>query len=71
LSERIRSALLTLTILLLIFHFSHRDPAPVVTQVDYCEINYRAAVRDMLGNWHTGWARGFGLCSLLDRFEYL
>jgi len=38
-------------------------------QVDYCVIDYPAAARDAAGEWHYGWAHGYGPCSLLDRYE--
>jgi hypothetical protein len=46
-------------------------PKPVKSAqvVPYCVITYPAAVKDAQGNWHKGWARGYGPCSQLDRFE--
>jgi hypothetical protein len=68
-SERVRCLILLLTILALVFHFSHQ-PAPVkVNHVAYCWIQYKAAIKDLLGHWHNGWAQGFGPCSQLDRYE--
>lgn len=64
-----RDLILTLTILALVFIFAHQ-PAPVKTvQTDYCVITYKAAGKDLLGNWHIGWAKGYGPCSQLDRYE--
>jgi hypothetical protein len=45
-------------------------PTPVQpTQVDFCVIDFPAAAKDENGVWHKGWGRGYGPCSLMDRFE--
>jgi hypothetical protein len=65
----IRDLILTLTLLAVIFVAAHQ-PAPVKTvQVDYCVITYRAAGKDESGQWHFGWARGYGPCYLQDIYR--
>jgi len=46
------------------------EPAPVKTAVvvPYCIIDFKAAGKDIFGNVVTGWARGYGPCSLQDKF---
>lgn len=65
----IRAGILAVTICLIIFAAANQ-PKPVKSdQVDYCVITYKVAGKDADGEWHTGWARGYGPCSLLDRYE--
>lgn len=68
-SPLIRSIILAATAVALVCLWLDR-PAPVkAVQVDYCVIDYPAAARDAAGEWHYGWAHGYGPCSLLDRYE--
>lgn len=60
---------------ILYFRNGNPRPAPVVVhQIDYCVISERAAARDAFGEWHFGWATGYGPCSKngfqqADRYE--
>jgi hypothetical protein len=65
----IRVTILALTAAILLCLWLDR-PTPVKSvQVDYCVISYRAQVFDRLGQPHTIWTKGYGLCSELDRYE--
>lgn len=67
----IRAVIVSATIAALIIGWLER-PTPVKSvQVDYCVIDYKAAGKDQFGNWHTGWAKGYGPCTLLDRYEQI
>ena len=65
----IRDAVLTATILLLILILDNQ-PKPVKDeQVPYCDIDYPVAQKHPLtGEWMKGWGRGFGPCSLQDKY---
>jgi hypothetical protein len=65
----LRDAVLTATILALIF-IADNLPRPVKdNQVPYCMIDYQASVRHPLtGEKVTIWTRGYGLCSAQDKF---
>ena len=65
-----RALILTITVLALIF-IADNQPRPVKSvQVDYCVITYKAAAKNpMTGEMMSGWATGYGPCSLLDRYE--
>ena len=66
---RIRIAVLTATILLLILIANNRLRPVKDEQVPYCEIDYPVAQKHPLtGKWIYGWGVGFGPCSLQDRF---
>lgn len=66
----IRAGILAVTICLIIFAVANQ-PRPVKSvQVDYCVITYKAAAKHPLtGETMFGWAKGYGPCSLLDRYE--
>lgn len=65
----IRAIILSATIAALVSLWMDKPPpvkaAPVVA---YCVIDYKAAGKDIFGNVVTGWARGYGPCSLQDKF---
>lgn len=64
----VRDAILTVTILALIY-IADNHPRPIKSaQVDYCVIEYKAAGKDLFGNVVTGWAKGYGPCKLQDKF---
>ncbi len=66
-----RDAILTATILALIFIAAHW-PQPVKSvEVPYCVVSYKAAGKDAAGEWHTGWAYGYGPCSLQDSYRQI
>jgi len=46
------------------------EPMPVkaAVVVPYCIIDFKAAGKDIFGNVVVGWTRGYGLCSLQDKF---
>lgn len=67
--ERARSAVLLSTILILIYWAAHQPNPVEVVEVKYCQINFRAAYKDENGEWVKVWARGYGLCSEMDRYE--
>jgi len=65
----IRATILALTAAILLCLWLDR-PAPVKSvHVDYCVISYRTKVVDIFGNPRVVWAKGYGPCSLLDRYE--
>ena len=64
-----RDLILTLTILAIIYT-ADNWPKPVKdNQVAYCLLTYKAARKDIFGQWETGWAKGYGPCKDLDRYE--
>lgn len=65
----IRDLILTVTILCIVYIAAHQPPPVKTVQVDYCVIEYKAAAKDRFGIWHEGWARGYGMCRYLDRYE--
>lgn len=67
--EFARDAILTLTLLACVHLFANLHVTKRADGAQYCIITYRAAGRDQAGNLIQGWARGYGLCSLLDRYE--
>lgn len=68
-AEIARDAILTATLLACIFLFAHQSAPVKVVNTPYCVITYKAAGYDQFGKLHLGWARGYGLCSELDRYE--
>ena len=67
----IRDLILTLTILALIGIAANQSHIKTV-QVAYCVIDYKAAGKHPItGETVTGWARGYGPCSFLDRYEFI
>lgn len=66
-----RDAILTATLLALIFMFAHQPSKPQIVQVDYCVIDYHVGAFDQNHELHTGWGKGYGPCSLLDRYEQI
>lgn len=83
----LRDAVLTATILALIF-IADNQPKPVKdTQVPYCEIDQRTASKalgiypdgspafDENGQrrwlWQFSWEKSYGQCDLLDRYEFI
>lgn len=66
---RVRCLILALTICALIF-IAANQPKPVkAVEVPYCVITYKAIGPDQFGRKRLGWARGYGPCTLLDRYE--
>lgn len=66
----IRNLILTVAILGIIFAADNwPKPVKAAEAVPYCRITYKAAGRDIFGNWQSGWVTGYGPCSLLDRYE--
>jgi len=64
-----RDFILTLTVLSLIY-IADNWPRPVKdNQVPYCVIQFKAAGKDAFGNPITGWATGYGPCSLQDIYR--
>jgi hypothetical protein len=69
--SRPRSLVLLLTILALIY-MAANWPRPVeVVETKYCVIDFPAAYKDRDGKWVKVWGRGYGLCSEMDRFEFI
>lgn len=69
-----RAVILSLTIAALIMLWTEPAPPPpkVAAVTPYCVIDYLAAQRHPLtGEWVTGWAKGWGPCKFLDRYEYI
>ena len=64
----IRSLVLTLTILAIIFLAANQPPPARMVEVPYCVVDFRAAGKDQFGVWHYGWGEGYGPCHLQDRF---
>jgi hypothetical protein len=70
-SSLIRAMLIAFAIATLICAFIDQ-PAPVkTTQVDYCVVTYKRAAKDERGVVHFGWAKGWGPCTDLDRYEFI
>ena len=47
------------------------QPKPVkisAVVIPYCKITYKAGGHDQFGQWRTGWATGYGPCSLQDKY---
>lgn len=65
----VRDAILTATIVALIFLAAHQPPPVKDNQVPYCQITYKAARKNLFGEWETGWATGYGPCSLQDIYR--
>jgi len=66
----IRAVVLSATIAaLLTLWMDKPKPPKKITQVDYCQVDLRVAVKDELGNWRFGWGSMFRPCSELDRYE--
>lgn len=64
----IRAVILSATIAALVVMW-REQPTPVkVVETPYCVIDYKAAGKDIFGNVVTGWAKGYGPCSLQDKF---
>jgi hypothetical protein len=67
----IRAIVLAATIAALFTMWMDR-PAPVKSvEVPYCVISEKVAGRDADGEWHTGWARGYGPCSRQDIYRQI
>ncbi len=65
----IRAGLIAITICLVIALINDA-PKPVKdNQVPFCVIDEKAAFKDQFGQWHTGWSKGFGPCSLQDIYR--
>lgn len=65
-----RDLILTLTILAIIFTADNwPKPVKAAEPVPYCVITYKAIGKDMFGRKTVGWAKGYGPCTLLDRYE--
>ena len=67
--ELARDAILTVTLLACVHVFASQHATPRADGVPFCVITYKAAGYDQEGKLHKGWARGYGPCSLLDRYE--
>lgn len=65
----IRAVVLSATIAALLTLWMDKPKPPKITQVDYCQVDMRVAVKDELGNWHFGWGSMFRPCAELDRYE--
>ncbi len=64
-----RDFILTLTILALI-QIAYEWPKPVKdNQVPFCVVTFKAARPDGAGGYETGWAQGYGPCSLQDIYR--
>ncbi len=64
-----RDLILTVTVLSIIF-VADNWPKPVKdNQVAYCVITYKAARKNALGEWESGWGQGYGPCSLQDIYR--
>jgi hypothetical protein len=67
----IRAIVLAATIAA-IFTMWMDQPAPVKSvETPYCLISYKVAGKDSAGDWHTGWAYGYGPCSLQDIYRQI
>jgi hypothetical protein len=65
----IRAVILAATLAALLCLYLDQ-PTPVkAVQIDYCVIDEHFAAKDELGRWHRFWAKGYGPCSRLDRYE--
>ena len=65
-----RAVLIAATVAMLVCMWMDRPSPPLeYPAVSYCVITYKTAGKDPLGNYHFGWAKGWGPCSLLDRYE--
>lgn len=67
----IRAIVFSATIAALICLWLDRPTPSRLVQSDYCVITYKAAQKNELGEWETGWATGFGLCSLQDIYRQI
>jgi hypothetical protein len=67
--EMTRAIILALTAFALICLWLDQ-PKPIKSvQVDYCLVDMKVAAPDQFGVWHKFWAKGYGPCSDLDRYE--
>ncbi len=65
----VRAGIIAVTICLVIALINDA-PKPVKdNQEAYCVIVEKAAQKDQFGNWHIGWAQGFGPCRLQDVYR--
>lgn len=65
----IRGGILAVTICLIIFAIDNQ-PRPVKSaEVAYCVVTYKAARKDLMGEYEFGWAKGYGPRSLQDIFR--
>lgn len=60
--------LIIITIAALFWLWLDRPAPSRLVQTDYCLIDYKAAGKDLFGEWHSAWVKGYGLCSLQDKF---
>ena len=66
-----RDLILTLTAVALVY-VADNWPKPVkpVETVPYCIIDFPTGrIHPLTGEWQKGWGRGYGPCTLLDRYE--
>lgn len=69
-AELARDAILTATLLACIFLFAHLQAPLKPVKVDYCgQVASRYLATDQYGGKHIIWAKGWGLCRDLDRYE--
>lgn len=69
-AEVARDAILTATLLACIFLFAHQEAPIKPVKVDYCsQVVSKYVATDPRGGKHIIWARGWGLCRDLDRYE--
>jgi len=68
-AELARDAILTFTLLACVHVFANLHIPKRADGAQYCVITYKAAGYDQNGQLIKGWARGYGLCSQLDRYE--
>lgn len=65
----LRDGILTVTILALILILDNKPrPVKVSEQAPHCVIEYKTARKNIFGEWETGWARGYGPCTLQDKY---
>jgi hypothetical protein len=67
--EAARSFILLLTFLAIIYWAAHQPKPVEVVETKYCPIGFRAAYKDENGEWVKVWAKGYGPCELMDRYE--
>lgn len=65
----VRVVILTLTVIALIYIFSHQPKHVEAKVIPYCEIDFPAAWKDRHDKWQFGFGHSWGPCELMDRYE--
>ena len=64
-----RDLVLTVTFLLLIYTAAHQPPPVKSVETPYCVVTFKAARKNLAGEFEFGYAQGYGLCSLQDIYR--